>query len=63
MHNHKHRSITIKKTFLWELEQLQTDYVDFGFLHCVDEEEDFHDLVDMGLVQYLKELKDQKQYN
>ena len=24
---------TIKKTFLWELKQLGTDYVDFGFLH------------------------------
>ena len=31
---------TIKKTFLWELKELQTDYVDFGFLHCVDEDED-----------------------
>ena len=27
---------TIQKTFLWELETLGTDYVDFGFLHCVD---------------------------
>ena len=38
---------TIKKTFLWELETLGTDYADFGFLHCVE----------IGLLDYLKELK------
>ncbi len=47
----------IKKTFLWELETLGTDYVDFGFLHCVDEEADFDRLVQIGLLDYLKELK------
>lgn len=48
---------TIKRTFLWELETLGTDYVDFGFLHCVDEEEDFDKLVEIGVLDYLKELK------
>ena len=48
---------TIRKTFLWELEQLNTDYADFGFLHCVDEESDFAQLCEMGLLDYLKELK------
>ncbi len=50
---------TIKKTFLWELETLGTDYVDFGFLHCVDEDEDFDKLVEIGLLDYLKQLKAQ----
>ena len=50
---------TIKKTFLWELETLGTDYVDFGFLHCVDEEADFDKLVEIGALDYLKELKAQ----
>ena len=49
----------IKETFLWELEKLGTDYVDFGFLHCVDEDEDFDKLVEIGLLDYLKELKAQ----
>lgn len=49
---------TIKKTFLWELEMLNTDYVDFGFLHCVDEESDLDKLIEIGLVDYLKELKE-----
>ncbi|MBP3588658.1 MAG: aldo/keto reductase [Clostridia bacterium] len=50
---------TIKKTFLWELETLGTDYVDFGFLHCVDEMEDFDLLVEIGVLDYLKTLKAQ----
>lgn len=50
---------TIKKTFWWELETLDTDYADFGFLHCVDEHEDFDKLLEIGLVDYLKELKAQ----
>ena len=48
---------TIKKTFLWELEQLGTDYADFGFLHCVDTDEDFDKLVEIGVLDYIKELK------
>ena len=50
---------TIKKTFLWELETLGTDYVDFGFLHCVDEDEDFDKLCQIGVFDYIKELKAQ----
>jgi len=50
---------TIKKTFLWELETLGTDYVDFGFLHCVDEDEDFEKLIQIGVLDYIKELKTQ----
>ena len=50
---------TIKKTFLWELEKLGTDYVDFGFLHCVDEDADFDKLAKIGVLDYLKELKAQ----
>ena len=50
---------TIKKTFLWELETLGTDYVDFGFLHCVDQDEDFDKLVEIGVLDYLQELKAQ----
>lgn len=48
---------TIKRTFLWELETLGTDYVDFGFLHCVDEDEDFDKLVEIGVLDYIRELK------
>lgn len=50
---------TIQRTFLWEMETLGTDYVDFGFLHCVDENEDFDKLTEIGVLDYLKELKQQ----
>ena len=47
----------IKRTFAWEMEALGTDYADFGFLHCVDEDEDFDELVSAGVLDYIKELK------
>lgn len=47
----------IKRTVEWELKALNTDYIDFGFLHCVDEDEDFDKLVSIGVLDYLKELK------
>lgn len=50
---------TIQKTFLWELEQLGANYVDFGFLHCVDDDEDFRQLCKIGVLDYLKQLKAQ----
>lgn len=49
----------IKNTIEWELEALGTDYLDFGFLHCVDENSDFDELVSNGVLDYVKELKAQ----
>ena len=48
---------TIRETFQWELQTLGTDYADFGFLHCVDEDADCDDLVENGILDYLKEQK------
>lgn len=48
---------TIRKTFQWELKTLGTDYVDFGFLHCVDEQEDFETLQQIGILSDLQRLK------
>lgn len=47
----------IRSTFEWELEKLGTDYVDFGFLHCVDEESDFDEIIKNGILDYICELK------
>lgn len=47
----------IKRTVEWELEQLRTDYIDFGFLHCVDEDDDFDKLVSIGVLEHIQELK------
>lgn len=48
----------IKETFAWEMKMLGTDYVDFGFLHCIDEESDFQDIINNGIFDYVKELKE-----
>ncbi|MDE7170919.1 MAG: aldo/keto reductase [Oscillospiraceae bacterium] len=47
----------IKETFAWELETLGTDYADFGFLHCVDEVDDFEKLKSSGILDYVQEMK------
>ncbi len=48
----------IKETISWELEVLGTDYMDFGFLHCVDEDSDFDKLCSAGVLDYIKEMKE-----
>ena len=47
----------MKKTFAWELATLSTDYADMGFLHCVDDDEDYEALVSSGALEYLQALK------
>lgn len=47
----------IKETFRWELDRLGTDYADFGFLHCVDGENDIDDIMSAGILDYLRGLK------
>lgn len=49
---------TIENTFAWEMQALGTDYVDFGFLHCIDEESDFRDIIESGIFDYVKGLKE-----
>ncbi len=48
----------IKETLAWELDTLGTDYIDFGFLHCVDELCDYEDLQNLGIVDFVEELKE-----
>ena len=48
----------IKSTFEWELGLLGTDYVDFGFLHCVDEMSDIDDIIGGGILDYVRSLKE-----
>ncbi len=48
----------IKESVAWQLERLQTDYIDFGFIHCIDEEIDFYNYLNNGVLDYIKELKE-----
>ena len=48
----------IKASIAWQLEQLQTDYIDYGFIHCIDEERDWREFCEGGALDYLLELKE-----
>lgn len=50
---------TIKSSVKWQLEALQTEYIDFGFIHCMDEDEDFEAYVKNGVLNYVLSLKEQ----
>ena len=49
----------IKRSVAWQLDALKTDYIDFGFLHCIDETADLEKAEAHGTLEYLKELKRQ----
>ncbi len=50
---------TIKRSVDWQLKALQTDYIDFGFIHCIDEAEDLHTVEKAGIIRYIEDLKSQ----
>ena len=49
----------VKKSVAWQLAQLKTDYIDFGFMHCLDEAGDLEDYERNGILRYLLDLKAQ----
>lgn len=49
----------IREQFEWELELLGTDYTDVGFVHCTDDREDLDQVMNGGLWEYMKALKDE----
>lgn len=49
----------IKRSVDWQLQQLQTDYIDFGFIHCIDETADLDRVLSGGTLSYIQELQKQ----
>ena len=47
----------IKRSVDRQLSALKTDYIDFGFIHCIDEDADFDAVVNGGILEYIKKLK------
>ena len=47
----------IKRSIDWQLTALKTDYIDFGFLHCLDEESDLEQVADGGVLDYIQQLQ------
>ncbi len=50
---------TVKKQIDWQLSTLKTDYVDYGFIHCLDEEKDWNAYQKNGVLQFLLGMKEQ----
>ena len=49
----------VKRSVDWQLKQLGTDYIDFGFMHCLDELSDLETYERNGVLAYLQSMKDQ----
>lgn len=48
---------TIKRSVDWQLKTLKTDYIDFGFIHCIDETADLYEVEKGGIIRYIEDLK------
>lgn len=48
---------TIKRQVDWQLKELRTDYIDFGFIHCLDAEKDWDQYRRNGVLDYLLGMK------
>ena len=49
----------VKRSVAWQLENLKTDYIDFGFMHCLDEISDLEKYEKDGVLDYLLSMKEQ----
>ncbi|MGO4945089.1 aldo/keto reductase [Blautia sp. Sow4_E7] len=49
----------VKKSVDWQLNKLKTDYIDFGFMHCLDEVSDLETYEKNGVLKFLLEMKEQ----
>ena len=49
--------VRVKEAFESQLAMLDTDYADIGFIHCVDEAEDFDEVFSSGTYEYALQLK------
>lgn len=50
---------TVKAQIDWQLKSLKTEYIDYGFIHCLDEESDWLDYQRKGVLDYLLKMKKQ----
>lgn len=50
---------TVKRSVHWQLSALKTDYIDFGFIHCIDETSDLQKAEKNGVIDYILQLKKQ----
>lgn len=56
------RAVSIILTWLRQLDNLKTDYIDYGFIHCIDEMADWKQYRKNGAFAYLMQMKEQVEY-
>lgn len=49
----------IARSIDWQLKKLRTDYIDFGFIHCIDEAADLEKVKKNGVIDQILRLKEQ----
>ncbi len=49
----------VKRSVDWQLKQLRTDYIDYGFIHCQDEISDWETYQKNGIYDYILSLQKQ----
>ncbi len=50
---------TVKRSIDWQLAKLKTDYIDYGFIHCIDEVSDWKEYQRNGAFAYLMQMREQ----
>ena len=50
---------TVKRSVDRQLKELRTDYIDYGFIHCLDEDSDWDGYLKNGIFDYLLSMKEQ----
>lgn len=50
----------VKRSIDWQLTHLKTSYIDYGFIHCLDEESDWDSYIENGVLDYIQEMKKQE---
>lgn len=48
----------VRRNFEMEMEALQTDYIDFAMIHCMDEMKDFEEYKKNGILDFIFDLKE-----
>ena len=46
-----------KRSVDWQLSQLRTDHIDYGFIHCLDEDADWETYREQGIYDYILQLQ------
>ncbi|MCD8285754.1 MAG: aldo/keto reductase [Clostridia bacterium] len=49
----------IQRSVEWQLKCLKTDYIDFGFIHCIDQKGDLDRFIRNGVLDLMQSLKSQ----